>query len=134
MKLTDAQAIINAIVSLRESVDDRTASMNSILYPTLKKTEKLIESGTRINWNGELYRAAVDLWDREENNPDNAPSLWEEIQYKNGIRIIPEIITVGLAFFKGELGLWKGEVYISELESNTYTPDQYPLGWTKIEQ
>ncbi len=134
MKLTDAQAIINAIVSMRESVDDKTASMNSILYPTLKKTEKLIKNGTRINWNGELYRATVDLWDREENNPDNAPSLWEEIQYKNGIRIIPETITVGLAFFKGELGLWKGETYISELEANVYTPDQYPQGWTKVEE
>lgn len=53
-----------------------------------------------------LKRAAVDLWDNEANTPDAAPTLWEDIDYRDGIRVIPETITVGLAFAKGEKGWW----------------------------
>ena len=75
---------------------DMQASTVSGLYEGMKYTEELIAAGTRINWKGSLKRAAVDLWDRKENDPDNAPGLWEDIMYKNGIRIIPETITPGL--------------------------------------
>lgn len=129
MKLTDAQAFINAIISLREEIDDKTASKAISLYPTLKKSNKLISAGTRINYNNTLYRAAVDLWDTEENSPEKAENLWEIILYKDGIRIIPENITAGLVFSKNELGWWKDKIYISLLEANTYTPEQYPRGW-----
>ena len=108
---------------------DMQASTVSGLYEGMKYTEELIAAGTRINWKGELKRAAVDLWDRKENDPDNAPGLWEDIMYKNGIRIIPETITPGLAFAFDELGWWKDEVYRSKLKANVYTPEQYPAGW-----
>ena len=48
--------------------------------------------------------AAVDLYDTETNSPENAPTLWETLNYKDGYRIIPETITVGTAFSKGEIG------------------------------
>ena len=94
---------------------------------------QLIKAGTRINWNGTLKRAAVDLWDTEENNPDNAPTLWEDINYRAGHRIIPEVITVGLAFSKDETGWWNGMLYKSLRDANTYTPEQYAAGWELVE-
>lgn len=33
--------------------------------------------------------AAADLWDTAENNPENVPTLWEDIMYHDGYRIIP---------------------------------------------
>lgn len=110
-------------------VDDKVASEGVELSPSYKEDGSLVKSGTRINWNGVLKRAAVDLWATAENNPDNAPSLWEDIMYKDGIRIIPEIITVGTAFAKGELGWWKDVVYESLMDANVYTPEAYPAGW-----
>ena len=89
----------------------------------------LIKNGTLINWNGILKRAAVDLWDTEENNPDNAPTLWEDINYREGHRIIPEVITVGLAFSEGETGWWNDVLYRSKVNANVYTPDAYPNNW-----
>lgn len=115
-----------------EMLTDAQASTVIPLYGTLKEDGALIKSGTRINWNGVLKRAAVDLWDRVENNPDNAPTLWEDVPYKDGIRIIPEVITAGLAFAKDELGWWKDEVYRSLLDANTYTPEQYATGWELV--
>ena len=80
------------------SLDDQTASAGAALFQRLKQDGALVKAGTRINWNGTLKRAAVDLWDTAENNPDNAPTLWEDIAYRDGYRIIPQTITAGTAF------------------------------------
>lgn len=125
----EAEKFIAALVKLREAATDAQASTAIELYPSLKADGKLVLSGTRIKWNDSLKRAAVDLWDTEENNPDNASTLWEDINYREGYRIIPEVITVGLAFAYGEIGWWRGKLYRSRLEANTYTPEQYPDGW-----
>lgn len=114
------------------SLDDKTASEAVTLFPALKYDGSLIKAGTRINWFGVLKQAAVDLWDTAENNPVNAPTLWADIAYKQGIRIIPNTITVTQAFAKGEHGWWHDEVYESLIDANVYTPEQYPAGWTLV--
>ena len=90
-------------------------------------------AGTRINWNGTVKRAAVDLWDTAENTPDTAPDLWEDLDYINGYRVIPETITVGTAFQAGEIGWWDGVLYESLIDANVYTPEAYPDGWQLVE-
>ena len=114
------------------SLDDRTASAAVQLFPGLKGDGALVSAGTRINWNGAIKKATVDLWDTAENNPDNAPSLWQDIEYKDGYRIIPDPLTVTTAFAKDECGWWKGELYRSLAEVNVYTPAAYPQNWVKL--
>ena len=115
------------------SLDDKTASTAATLFPRLKESGELVKADTRINWNGTLKRSAVDLWDTTENNPDNAPALWEDIHYRAGHRIIPEVITVGLAFSKDECGWWGDALYRSKVNANVYTPEEYPGNWEKVE-
>lgn len=112
--------------------DDATASRAVEFHPGMKYDGALIPAKTRINWNGRLVRSAVDIWDTEENNPDNAPALWEDIAYRDGFRIIPEIITATLAFAKGECGWWDGVLYESLIDGNVYTPVVYSQGWEAI--
>lgn len=132
MTLTAARTARAAIETGAESLTDQMASTAPSLFPALKKNGSLVKAGTRINWNGQLKRAASDLWDTAENSPDSAPDLWEDVNYRAGVRVIPETITAGLAFAVDELGWWKGEVYKNILGVvNTYTPDQYPAGWEK---
>ena len=114
------------------SLDDKTASEAPTLFPRLKQDGSLIRAGTRINHNGEIKKAAVDLWDTADNSPDNAPTLWETLDYKDGYRIIPETITVTGAFAKGERGWWNGKLYESVAENNVYTPEQYADNWTEV--
>ena len=123
------RAIIESAMAL---TDDKVASEAPDLFPVLTEDGSLVKAGTRINWNGVLKRASVDLWDTESNNPDNAPSLWEDIAYREGYRIIPETITVGTAFAKDELGWWGEDLYKSLIDANVYTPVAYPAGWEKI--
>ena len=130
----DAIAFRKQIEAAALNLDDKGASMSADFYSDMTYSGNLIPAGKRINHNGKLYKAAADLWDREENNPDNAPSLWEEIQYHNGVRIIPEVITVTTAFSLNELGYWEadGKVYKSLLDANVYTPAAYPQGWEEV--
>ena len=112
--------------------DDKVASEAPALFPALSESGILVPGGTRINWNGTLKRAAVDLWDTAENNPDNAPSLWEDIAYREGYRIIPSTITVGTAFAKDECGWWEDTLYKSLIDNNIWTPAEYATGWEKV--
>lgn len=114
------------------SVDDKTSSEAVELLPVLKNDSSLISAGTRINHNGTVKRATVDLWDTEQNNPDNSPSLWEDLIYKDGYRIIPDIFNVTNAFAKDEIGWWKDELFKSLVDANVYTPEQYALNWEKL--
>ena len=115
------------------SLDDKTASTAGMLFPRLRRDGALVKAGTRINWNGTLKRAAVNLWDTPENNPDNAPTLWAGLLYKNGYRIIHETITVAEAFSECEYGYRCDVLYRSKVDSNVYTPEQYPSNWEKVE-
>ena len=114
------------------SLDDQTASEGAELFPRLKQDGSLVAAGTRINWGGTIKRAASDLWDTAQNTPDAAPDLWEDIAYKQGFRLIPETITAGLAFSKGEKGWWQDELYESLLAANVWNPSVNPDGWKKI--
>ena len=115
-------------------LDDKAASESPDFYEHMKYDGKAISAGTRINFEGVLYKAAVTLWDTEENNPHFAPSLWEKINYHEGVRIIPEVITVTTAFAKDELGFWEadGKTYKSLINANVYTPEAYPQGWEGV--
>ena len=129
--MTRAEALrLRAIVEqAAESLDDQTVSTAPTLLRKLKQDGKLVKAGTRINWGGVIKRAAVDLWDTAGNTPDAAPTLWEDIDYRNGYRVIPSVITAGTAFAMDELGWWGGKLYKSKLAANVYTPEQYPAGW-----
>lgn len=128
----EAQTIRGFIETAAECLDDATASQMALLFPGLKGDGSLVKSGTRINWKGVVMRAAVDLWDTAENNPDNAPTMWEDLAYIDGIRIIPDVITAGTAFSKGEQGWWNGDLYESQADNNVWTPDAYPAYWKEV--
>lgn len=115
------------------SLDDQTASEGAVLFPRLKGDGSLVSAGTRINWGGVIKRAAVDLWDTDANTPDAAPTLWEDITYRQGYRIIPATITAGAAFDQGECGWWGDVLYKSLIASNVWTPDAYPAGWEAVQ-
>lgn len=115
---------INTVIT-----DDAMASRAVGFHPEMKYDGSLIPAKTRIQWNGKLKRSAVDIWDTEANNPDNAPTLWDDIAYRDGFRIIPEVITATLAFSEGECGWWGDVLYRSKVNGNAHTPAVYPDNW-----
>lgn len=133
MKRSEALKIRSVMELSATSLDDATASTAPEMFPRLKEGGELVKAGVRINWNGTVKKAAVDLWDDAENNPDNAPGLWADLNYREGYRIIPEAITVTTAFAEGECGWWGDVLYRSKVNGNVYTPAAYPDNWEIVE-
>ena len=130
--IEDARRLRPIIEQATASLDDKTASEAAVLFPVLKGDGSLVRAGTRISHNGVIKKAAVDLWDTAENSPGNAPTLWEELRYKDGYIIIPDIITATTAFAKGTCGWWGDKLYRSLFDGNIHNPDQYPNGWEVV--
>lgn len=127
-------ARITAASVMKENASDADASKCVSIYPTLRGDGSLVKAGTRITVDGQLYRARVDLYDKEENSPVNVPSLWETVMYKRGDRIIPETITAENPFSKDEIGWWENKRYRSLVDANVWTPTAYPEGWEEIKK
>lgn len=132
IKESDIIALKKLLRAFVAASDDKTASYMPAMSPKLKQDGKLVRAGTRINWNGAVMKAAVDLWDTEQNNPDNAPQLWAKIDYRDGYRIIPETITVTTAFSEGEYGWWGDVLHASKVSNNVHTPAQYAANWEVV--
>ena len=115
-----ARALRPYIVKSAASLTDADASLAPELFTRLTGSGSLVKAGTRINWGGTIKRAASDLWDTAQNTPDAAPALWEDIAYKHDFRIIPETITAGLAFSKGEKGWWQGRASTNPCSPPTF--------------
>ena len=118
------------------SLPDKEASEGAELFPRLTGDGSLVKAGTRINHSGVVKKAAVDLWDTVENDPDHAPALWADLDYVDGVRKIPQtdsgIFDVTLAFAEGEDGYSAvdGMIYTSRVNGNVYTPQLVPTNWT----
>ena len=132
--MTRAEAIRlrAAMEKAAESLDDRTASGAPDLFRRMTGSGSLVEAGTRINWNGTVKKAAAALWDREDQDPDHAPELWADLDYVDGIRKIPDVITAEQAFALDELGWRGGVVYRSLQNGNVWLPENYPAGWEAL--
>ncbi len=114
-------------------LDDCTASKGAEAYPRLHQDGRLIPAGTRIRWQGTLWRASADLWDTPENTPDRAQTLWQALAYREGYRVIPQVIPAEQRFARGECGWWQGALWRSLLEGNVHTPAAYPAGWEEVQ-
>ena len=132
MKRAEAIYLRSIVEQAATSLDDQAASTAATLFPRLKENGELVKAGTRINWNGTIKKAALDLWDTEANNPDNAPTLWGDIAYRDGFRVIPQTITAGTAFALDECGWWGDTLYRSTISANVWTPEQYSAGWEAV--
>lgn len=130
--IEQARKFRKVILNIAPTLDDAEASTAPDMFPRMKYDGSLIPAKTRINWNSKLKRSAMDIWDIEANNPDNAPTLWEDIAYRDGFRIIPDIITATLAFSENECGWWDDTLYRSKVNGNVYTPTVYPDNWETI--
>jgi len=79
MTIKQAKALRAAMIAAASNLSDETASTLPMLFDNVKYNGELIPAGTRINWNGVVKKAVIDIVDTESNNPDNSPELWEEL-------------------------------------------------------
>ena len=129
----EAKELIENFVLLRESISDEQASLTPDIFSLLKETGAEIPLGTRYKWNGKIKKAKKNCHDIKEDNPENTPDNWEDLDYEDGFRTTSSVFAKGQEFDKGDYGFKKGVLYKSKIDNNGWDPELYPDYWEIIE-
>ena len=115
-------------------VDELTAEeLNDMihLYEPYKPNYPYIKDD-RFHYGGKLYEVIQPHTSLENWKPNELPALYKEVMPK---QIIPNWVKpTGShdAYNKGDKVIYNGKVYESIIDSNTYSPIDYPQGWNEI--
>jgi len=119
-------------------IDNATAGRMIDCFPTRAEfcgEGELIAAGTRIrddNDSSVIWRANTDLWNTEENSPQYAPTLWERVEYRDGIRVAPQAFTSTNAAGMGEYMWFGSELWKSTMAGNSYQPTVENAPWERM--
>lgn len=129
MTRAEAEAILAALVTLRESATGEQALSVPVLYPAWRSGVDYAV-GTRVRYNGILYRVLQAHSSQESWTPEAAPSLFAQV-------LIPDPDTVPdwvqpdstNAYSEGDQVRHNGKTWTSDIDGNIWEPGQY--GWTE---
>ena len=127
MTRAEAEAIVAALVKLRESATDEQALSVPVLYPAWQSGVDYV-TGQRVLHGGVLYKALQDHTSQDDWTPDAAPSLFAKV-------LIPDAETIPEweqpdstnPYRKGDKVTHNGKTWISGIDNNVWEPGVY--GW-----
>lgn len=130
MTLEEAKAIIDALVTLRNSAADEQALKASALYPKWK-VGTVYQKDKRVLYNDILYKVLTDHTSQVDWTPDAAPSLFAKILIPDK-NVIPEWEQPESTnpYGKGDKVTHNGKTWRSTIDGNVWEPGVY--GWEEI--
>lgn len=129
-KLADELILSNVLTS---ATDAQAYSMR-YLYPVWSSDSVEYKKDERLMYNDKFYKVLQDHTSQESWTPDAASSLFVEISDPNVE--YPEFkqpTTAENAYQKNDKVTYNGKKYISLIDNNTWSPDDYPAGWQLVE-
>ncbi|MBQ5481374.1 MAG: hypothetical protein IIT67_08055 [Clostridia bacterium] len=123
------QAVKKFLSTETEDLTDEDALDVAALYPTwASKIDREVKAGERLWYDGKLYKViqthtASNLW-----TPDHTPAIYTEVSIEEW----PEWkrpTGAHDAYNKGDKVTYNGAHYVSLIDANVYSPDEYPAGW-----
>ena len=127
MTRAEAEAIVAALVKLRESATDEQALSVPVLYPAWRSGVDYV-TGQRVLHGGVLYKALQDHTSQDDWTPDAAPSLFAKVLIPDGENI-PEWVQPDSTnpYSKGDKVTHNGKTWTSGIDNNVWEPGVY--GW-----
>lgn len=130
MTREEAQKIIEALVTLRDSASDADALNAVAIYPAWREGV-IYTTGQRMRYDGTLYRVLQGHTSQAGWTPDAAPSLFAKV-------LIPEAETIleweqpdsTNPYMQGDKVTHNGKTWISDIEGNVWEPGVY--GWSEV--
>lgn len=115
-------------------MDDAEALAVKELYPHWK-ADGTYSTGDMVQYGGQLYRCINNHTAQGDWTPSAAVSLWDSVQIdpETGYDQWSQPTGAHDAYNTGDRVVYNGSVYESLIDGNTWAPDTYPAGWTKIE-
>ena len=130
MTLEEAKAIIDALVTLRNSATDEQALKASAMYPKWK-VGTAYQKDERVLYNDVLYKVLTDHTSQADWAPDAAPSLFAKVLIPDK-NVIPEWEQPESTnpYGKGNKVTHNGKTWLSTIDGNVWEPGVY--GWEEI--
>lgn len=130
MTLEEAKAIIDALVTLRNSATDEQALKASALYPKWK-VGTAYQKDERVLYDDILYKVLTDHTSQDDWTPDEAPSLFAKVLIPDK-NVIPEWEQPESTnpYGKGDKVTHNGKTWRSTIDGNVWEPGVY--GWEEI--
>lgn len=130
MTLEEAKAIIDALVTLRNSAEDEQALKASALYPKWKVSTDY-QKGERVLYDDILYKVLTDHTSQADWTPDAVPSLFAKVLIPDK-NVIPEWEQPDSTnpYSKGNKVTHNGKTWRSTIDGNVWEPGVY--GWEEI--
>lgn len=130
MTRAEAEAIITALVTLRESATDEQALAVPALYPEWRSGMDYV-TGLRVLYNGTLYKVLQDHTSQDDWVPDAASSLFAKVLIPD-TNVIPEWVQPDSTnpYAKGDKVSHNGKTWVSDIDGNVWEPGAY--GWTEV--
>lgn len=130
MTLEEAKAIIDALVTLRNSATDEQALKASALYQKWKVGTDY-RKDERVLYNDILYKVLTDHTSQADWTPDAAPSLFAKVLIPDK-NVIPEWEQPESTnpYSKGDKVTHNGKTWQSTIDGNVWEPGVY--GWEEI--
>lgn len=127
MTRAEAEAIVAALVKLRESATDEQALSVPVLYPAWRSGVNYV-AGQRVLHGGVLYKVLQDHTSQDDWTPDAAPSLFAKVLIPDA-EVIPEWEQPDSTnpYMKGDKVLHNGKTWTSDIDNNVWEPGVY--GW-----
>ena len=127
MTRAEAEAIVAALVKLRESATDEQALSVPVLYPAWRSGVDYV-TGQRVLHGGVLYKALQDHTSQDDWTPGAAPSLFAKV-------LIPDTETIPEweqpdstnPYSKSDKVTHNGKTWTSDIDNNVWEPGVY--GW-----
>ena len=128
----EAQAIINAFVTLRESATDEIALTFPMIYPAWRPGIDY-KAGKRVRYIGALYKILQDHTSQADWTPDAAPSLFAKVLIPDP-EVIPEWEQPDSTnpYAKGDKVTHNGKTWVSDIDGNVWEPGVY--GWSEVSE
>ena len=122
MTRAEAEAIVAALVKLRDSATDEQALSVPVLYPAWRSGVDYV-AGQRVLRGGVLYKALQDHTSQDDWTPDAAPSLFAKV-------LIPDAETIPEweqpdstnPYSKGDKVTHNGKTWVSTIDNNVWEP------------
>ena len=127
MTRAEAEAIVAALVKLRESATDAQALSVPVLYPAWRSGVNYV-TGQRVLHGGVLYKVLQDHTSQDDWTPDAAPSLFARVLIPDATAI-PEWEQPDSTnpYMSGDKVSHNGSTWVSTIDNNVWEPGVY--GW-----
>lgn len=132
MLKSKAQDLRRAILTASEGLSDDVAIGVPELFSMWSDGAEYA-AGTRVRYEGTLYKVLTDHTSQTDWTPDTASSLYARLLTDPAGGVLDWVQPDSTnPYMTGDRVLYEGKVYESLVDNNVWSPADYPAGWMEV--